>query len=174
MEDCEHRQLIKEVCEASGDTITEPDICMICAVQQLEKDQAKADFGAGFSFIRYRYDQHKRALETLLVDSSIEQIPPKYIHFMAQLVNRKPDESTLLTKPTGIAGRRSWLMQVVPGIYTRGYVEPDVPLEDPDDVPPASGWTHFPVPQDPKLTEDEPPEPKKIRLTTDQYKTDNQ
>lgn len=60
MEDCEHRQLIKEVCEASGDTITEPDICMICAVQQLEKDQAKADFGAGFSFIRYRYDQHKR------------------------------------------------------------------------------------------------------------------
>ena len=162
MERCNHHELLAEVSEE----VAKHSKCIICAVKERAEEKAKEIYGEGFNVIRYRYDIHKQELQTLLCASSIEQIPPKYIHFMSQLVNRKPDESILRALPTGIAGNWSSLMLVIPGVYTRGNIAPDTPLTDPDDVPPASGWTHYPVPKE--QSEDDPPEQKRTRLHTEQ------
>ena len=133
MKKCDHLQLIWEV----RADFSKDGQCVMCAVEELRMKKAREIYGPNFSIVRYKYDEHKRLLETLIMDSCVGQIPSKYIHFMSQLVNRKPYETILHSQSTSIGANRSSMTLILPGVDEK---HKDSFLDDPDDVPPNAGW----------------------------------
>ena len=111
IDECEHFDLICQVREH----IEEDAECIFCSVEKLKITKAKELYGPGFDIIRYRFDEHKTQMEDLIIESGLDAIPTKYIHFLKQLVNRQKIDSVLYSKPTGVGDKRSSLSVVVPG-----------------------------------------------------------
>ena len=138
---CDHRELIWEV---HKDAKSDVD-CIICCAEERREINARTAYGPGFNVIRFRFDRHKQALEKLIMASSADEIPAKYLYLMRQLASRKPVKTELHSKPIGIGGAsRSSLTLVLPPIYDNGLssMRNLLPqgLPELDEAPPSDGY----------------------------------